>query len=114
MLYMVSADLYILILRTCLVCLMLLKRFHGKFCEIFSNNYMLMKLFAMIFEGDNFFKSASYTIEALCAETYLDTAVKLKDIEAQLLSKRNELSQFESEYREVFWCKCKWNSTYVI
>jgi len=51
--------------------------------------------------GDNFFKSASYTIEAICAETYLETAVKLKDIEAQILAKRNELRQFETEYREV-------------
>ncbi|XP_073393364.1 chaperone protein dnaJ 15 isoform X2 [Physcomitrium patens] len=51
--------------------------------------------------GDNFFKSASYTIEAICAESYLETAVKLKDIETQLLSKRNELKQFEVEYREV-------------
>ena len=52
-------------------------------------------------KGDNFFKSASYTIEAICAETYLEIAVKLKDIEAQILSKRNELRQFETEYREV-------------
>lgn len=51
--------------------------------------------------GDNFFKSASYTIEAICAETYLEAAVKLKDIEAQILAKRNELRQFETEYREV-------------
>lgn len=53
------------------------------------------------FEGDNFFKSASYTIEAICAEAYLETAVKLKEVEAQILSKRNELRQFEKEYRDV-------------
>ncbi|KAL5099786.1 hypothetical protein RYX36_004113 [Vicia faba] len=32
--------------------------------------------------GDNFFKTASYTIEAVCAETLEDTTEKLKDIEA--------------------------------
>lgn len=51
--------------------------------------------------GDNFFKSASYTIEAICAESCLETAVKLKEVEAQILLKRNELRQFETEYREV-------------
>ncbi|XP_039055124.1 chaperone protein dnaJ 15-like [Hibiscus syriacus] len=48
--------------------------------------------------GDNFFKTATYTIEALCAKTYEDTTQKLKDIEAQILRKRNELRQFETEY----------------
>ncbi|KAL2233375.1 UNVERIFIED_CONTAM: Chaperone protein dnaJ 15 [Sesamum indicum] len=51
--------------------------------------------------GDNFFKPASYTIEALCAKSYEDTTHKLKDIEAQLLKKRNELRQFEIEYRKA-------------
>ncbi|KAJ8445316.1 hypothetical protein Cgig2_010674 [Carnegiea gigantea] len=51
--------------------------------------------------GDNFFKPATYTIEALCARTYEDTTEKLKDIEAQILRKRNELRQFETEYRKV-------------
>ncbi|GER43862.1 chaperone protein dnaJ [Striga asiatica] len=51
--------------------------------------------------GDNFFKTASYTIEALCAKTYEDTTNKLKDIEAQILRKRNELRQFETEYRKA-------------
>ncbi|XP_057528721.1 chaperone protein dnaJ 15 isoform X2 [Amaranthus tricolor] len=51
--------------------------------------------------GDNFFKPASYTIEALCAKTFEDTTEKLKDIEAQILRKRNELRQFESEYRKT-------------
>lgn len=55
----------------------------------------------MICAGDNFFKPASYTIEALCAKTYEDTTDKLKDIEAQILRKRNELRQFETEYRKV-------------
>ncbi|KAJ6901185.1 hypothetical protein NC651_019046 [Populus alba x Populus x berolinensis] len=52
--------------------------------------------------GDNFFKTASYTIEALCSKTYEDTTEKLKDVEAQILRKRNELRQFETEYRKGF------------
>jgi hypothetical protein len=51
--------------------------------------------------GDNFFKTASYTIEALCSKTYEDTTEKLKDVEGQILRKRNELRQFETEYRKV-------------
>ncbi|XP_047944612.1 chaperone protein dnaJ 15-like [Salvia hispanica] len=51
--------------------------------------------------GDNFFKPATYTIEALCAKTYEDTTHKLQDIEAQILRKRNELRQFETEYRKA-------------
>lgn len=51
--------------------------------------------------GDNFFKTASYTIEALCTKSFEDTTEKLKDIEAQILRKRNELRQFETEYRKV-------------
>ncbi|KAL0396768.1 UNVERIFIED_CONTAM: Chaperone protein dnaJ 15 [Sesamum calycinum] len=55
----------------------------------------------MIPSGDNFFKPATYTIEALCAKTYEDTTHKLKDIESQILRKRNELRQFETEYRKA-------------
>ncbi|KAK9277415.1 hypothetical protein L1049_006958 [Liquidambar formosana] len=51
--------------------------------------------------GDNFFKTATYTIEALCAKTYEDTTEKLKEIEAQILRKRTELRQFETEYRKA-------------
>ncbi|KAI3453048.1 hypothetical protein Pfo_009711 [Paulownia fortunei] len=51
--------------------------------------------------GDNFFKPAAYTIEALCAKSYEDTTHKLKDIEAQILRKRSELRQFETEYRKA-------------
>ncbi|XP_073131383.1 chaperone protein dnaJ 15-like [Henckelia pumila] len=51
--------------------------------------------------GDNFFKPATYTIEALCTKTYEDTTHKLKDIEAQILRKRNELRLFETEYRKA-------------
>lgn len=54
-----------------------------------------------ICSGDNFFKTATYTIEALCAKTYEDTTEKLKEIEALILRKRNELRQFETEYRKV-------------
>lgn len=51
--------------------------------------------------GDNFFKSVSYTIEALCASPFTKEKDDLREAEAQLLSKRAELSKFESEYREV-------------
>lgn len=51
--------------------------------------------------GDNFFKPATYTIEAICAKSYEDTTEKLQEIEAQILRKRNELRQFETEYRKV-------------
>ncbi|KAI3502600.1 hypothetical protein L1887_30780 [Cichorium endivia] len=51
--------------------------------------------------GDNFFKTASYTIEALCSATYETSTHKLKDIEQQILRKRTELRQFETEYRKA-------------
>ncbi|GMN38601.1 hypothetical protein TIFTF001_007832 [Ficus carica] len=51
--------------------------------------------------GDNFFKTATYTIEALCTKSYEDTTQKLRDIEVQILRKRNELRQFETAYREA-------------
>ncbi|KAK7306913.1 hypothetical protein VNO77_39541 [Canavalia gladiata] len=51
--------------------------------------------------GDNFFKTASYTIEAVCAKSYEETSQKLQDIEGQILRKRNELRQFETEYRKA-------------
>ncbi|KAG6550266.1 hypothetical protein Mapa_008226 [Marchantia paleacea] len=51
--------------------------------------------------GDNFFKSASYTIEAVCADSFTESCEKLKEVEQQILAKRNELRQFEAEYREV-------------
>lgn len=56
----------------------------------------------MISSGDNFFKTATYTIEALCVGSYEDTTHKLREIEAQILRKRNELRQFETEYRKVW------------
>lgn len=51
--------------------------------------------------GDNFFKSASYMIEAICAESFSEASTKLKEVEARLLEKRSELRQFEAEYREA-------------
>ncbi|KAL0336209.1 UNVERIFIED_CONTAM: Chaperone protein dnaJ 16 [Sesamum radiatum] len=51
--------------------------------------------------GDNFFKSASYTIEVLSAEPFPEEKENLRSVEAQILSKRIELSKFETEYREV-------------
>jgi len=51
--------------------------------------------------GDNFFKSASYTIEVVCGESFPDEKEMLRNVEAKILTKRAELSKFESEYREV-------------
>ncbi|XP_006644223.1 chaperone protein dnaJ 15 [Oryza brachyantha] len=51
--------------------------------------------------GDNFFKPASYTIEAMCAKSYEDTTQRLKEIESKILEKRNDLRQFETEYRKA-------------
>ncbi|KAL8142379.1 hypothetical protein V2J09_015411 [Rumex salicifolius] len=51
--------------------------------------------------GDNFFKSASYTIEILSAAPFGQEKDALKAVETQILTKRVELSKFESEYREV-------------
>lgn len=51
--------------------------------------------------GDNFFKSANYTIEVLCAAPFNEEKENLRNVEAQILSKRAEISKFESEYREV-------------
>ncbi|KAJ0433617.1 putative DnaJ domain, Chaperone J-domain superfamily [Helianthus annuus] len=51
--------------------------------------------------GDNFFKTASYTIEALCAAAYESTTHKLKEVEQQILRKRTDLRQFETDYRKA-------------
>ncbi|KAL3511241.1 hypothetical protein ACH5RR_030642 [Cinchona calisaya] len=51
--------------------------------------------------GDNFFKSVNYTIEALCAAPFTEEKENLRAVEAQILSKRVELSKFETEYKEV-------------
>lgn len=52
--------------------------------------------------GDNFFKSANYTIEALCAAPFSEEKDNLRNVETQILSKRAEISKFEAEYREVY------------
>ncbi|KAG8076189.1 hypothetical protein GUJ93_ZPchr0006g42363 [Zizania palustris] len=51
--------------------------------------------------GDNFFRSASYTIEVVCGESFPAEKEKLQSVEAKILTKRAELSKFETEYREV-------------
>nr|XP_043614856.1 chaperone protein dnaJ 15-like [Erigeron canadensis] len=51
--------------------------------------------------GDNFFTSASYKIEAVCAATYKSSTNELKDIEEKILKKRTDLRQFEIEYRKA-------------
>lgn len=61
----------------------------------------LLNFIFLINAGDNFFKSASYTIEVMCAEPFSEEKEKLKDVEAKIITKRAELSKFESEYREV-------------
>ena len=51
--------------------------------------------------GDNFFKSTSYTIEAICAQAFKDAKERLKGVEAEMLRKRNSLHEFEAEYKQV-------------
>ncbi|GAA0174093.1 chaperone [Lithospermum erythrorhizon] len=51
--------------------------------------------------GDNFFRSVNYTIEVLSAEPFMGQKENLRDVEGQILTKRAELSKFESEYKEV-------------
>lgn len=51
----------------------------------------------------------SYTIEVVSAEPFTEEKENLRAVEAQILSKRVELSKFETEYREVcappFYCQ---------
>lgn len=61
----------------------------------------LLWTFSFCCIGDNFFKPATYTIEAICAKSYEDTTERLKEIDAKILAKRNDLRQFETEYRKV-------------
>ncbi|KAI3720282.1 hypothetical protein L6452_21195 [Arctium lappa] len=58
-----------------------------------------MHIFAVY--GDNFFKSVSYTIEVICTASFVEEKESLRAVEAQILSKRLELSKFESEYKQV-------------
>ncbi|PWA64799.1 DnaJ domain-containing protein [Artemisia annua] len=75
--------------------------------EIYLDNLIIQQhpvqllAFCQFCTGDNFFKTASYTIEALCAATYESSTHKLKDVEQQILRKRTELRQFETEYRKA-------------
>ncbi|KAL4554479.1 hypothetical protein LXL04_039310 [Taraxacum kok-saghyz] len=45
--------------------------------------------------------SVSYTIEVLCTEAFVEEKESLRAVEAQILSKRLELSKFEFEYKQV-------------
>lgn len=63
--------------------------------------YRNWPLYVNYLVGDNFFKSANYTIEVLCAAPFNEEKENLRNVEAQILSKRAEISKFESEYREV-------------
>ncbi|GJZ75307.1 hypothetical protein Tco_0639772 [Tanacetum coccineum] len=59
--------------------------------------------------GDNFFKTASYTIEAICATTYEDTTDKLKDIDSRALARFQEVTnRYTQEKQNV--CACVWMS----
>ncbi|KAK1365791.1 putative Altered response to gravity (Arg1), plant [Heracleum sosnowskyi] len=51
--------------------------------------------------GDNFFKSVNYSMEVLCAAPFSEEKEKLRAVEGQILSKRVDISKFETEYREV-------------
>ncbi|KAM7250270.1 hypothetical protein ACFE04_022153 [Oxalis oulophora] len=64
--------------------------------------------------GDNFFKSASYTIEAVCAGPFPEEKEKLRAVESQILEKRVDLSKFESEYREVLAQFTEMTSRYAL
>lgn len=57
--------------------------------------------YCKLIPGDNFFKSATYTIEVLSCEPFPEEKESLRAVEAQILTKRVELSKFETEYREV-------------
>lgn len=77
----------------------LFKRFEGVHpCEV-SQLKAGTHIFAVY--GDNFFKKAPYKIEALCVESSNDQAHRLREVEAQILKKRDELHQFETELWEA-------------
>lgn len=63
--------------------------------------FVTILAFFVLLSGDNFFKSATYSIEAVCAAPFTEQKEDLRAVEAQILTKRVELSKFESEYREV-------------
>ncbi|GAQ85222.1 hypothetical protein KFL_002250020 [Klebsormidium nitens] len=51
--------------------------------------------------GDNFFKSATYSIEALVVDKIAEVKDKVENIERILLDKRNDLKAFETVYRDA-------------
>lgn len=51
--------------------------------------------------GDNFFKNTPYSLEVVDAREEKEAKQRLRDVEEQLVMKRNELRKFETEYREV-------------
>ena len=51
--------------------------------------------------GDNFFKNTPYSLEVVDAREEKEAKQRLRDVEEQLVTKRNELRKFETEYREV-------------
>lgn len=61
----------------------------------------LMMITGLTGAGDNFFKSVSYTIEVVCTASFVEEKESLREVEAQILSKRLELSKFETEYKQV-------------
>ncbi|GJM86797.1 hypothetical protein PR202_ga02689 [Eleusine coracana subsp. coracana] len=79
---------------------------YGKLFTIAQNsavqrNIQSSLLLCLLYCVDNFFKSASYTIEVVCAEPFSAEKERLRTVESKILAKRSELSKFESEYREV-------------
>ncbi|XP_026661586.1 chaperone protein dnaJ 16 isoform X2 [Phoenix dactylifera] len=63
--------------------------------------------------GDNFFRNANYTIEVMSAEPFSAEKEKLRDVEAKILTKRAEISKFETEYREVLALFTEMTSRYT-
>nr|GEX29105.1 hypothetical protein [Tanacetum cinerariifolium] len=64
--------------------------------------------------GDNFFKSASYTIEVLSAASFGNEKESLRTIEAHISTKRTEISKFEAEYRQVLAQFAEMTSRYTV
>ncbi|KAJ6351642.1 hypothetical protein OIU78_007531 [Salix suchowensis] len=52
-------------------------------------------------------------MEALCAAPFMEEKANLRDVEAEILAKRTEMSEFETEYREVLAQFAKMTSRYA-
>ncbi|GJS72493.1 hypothetical protein Tco_0705334 [Tanacetum coccineum] len=50
-------------------------------------------------QDDNFFKSVSYRIEALCIASFEEEKDSIRTVGAQILSKKPELSKFKTVYK---------------